>query len=240
MVDQRRQNFQALARALPSLDNLLALPRRRVDEAISNLGKAIDLNTMQKRRSFDLAVSRLTPVALRASLNDRQARIRQVEQVLKTAIARIKDHNSSKLDRMARMLQPVPQQLSQRIMQNGSQISQLQTRSDNAVKGLLRSKSQQVSAHDRMLQSLAYTNVLKRGFAVVRDQNNKPLTLAKDIASGQALNIQFTDDFVSVISQDGELTTRSEPDEALEMKTVKPAKKIKKPKPDPKDQGSLF
>lgn len=38
-MDNRRQTLRSLARALPSLDQLLALPRRRFDEAAAGLGR---------------------------------------------------------------------------------------------------------------------------------------------------------------------------------------------------------
>ena len=61
-IDRKRQALRGAARALPSPDQLLALPRRRFDEATSRLGRALTVATERKRARF-LAV-RLTPVML--------------------------------------------------------------------------------------------------------------------------------------------------------------------------------
>jgi len=45
-----------------------------------------------------------------------------------------------------------------------------------------------------LVEQLNYKQVLKRGFAVVRDENNKPLLRAKVIEKKQKINIEFYDD----------------------------------------------
>ena len=239
-VDQRRQNFIALSRGLPSLDNLLALPRRRIDEATSNLSKAIHLNTINKRRGFDLAVNRLTPIALLAALRDRNARVQQIGQRLSTSFERIGDRKKTSLERLDRTLQPVPQQIIKRIGQNRSQIDQYSARSDNAVKTLVERLSLQLQSQERVRQSLGYENVLKRGFALVRDEDGKPITLAGNVASGQAINIQFADGNINANAV-GEGPAGWPPSTTnIDTKPAKPIKKPAKPKAPSKDQGSLF
>lgn len=239
-IDQRRQNFIALSRGLPSLDNLLALPRRRIDEATSNLAKAIHLNTINKRRGFDLAVNRLTPIALLAALRDRHSRVQQIGQRLNTNFERISDRKRTSLERLDRTLQPVPQQILKRIGQNRSQIDQYSVRSDNAVKSLLGRLSQQLHAQERMRKSLGYKSVLKRGFALVRDGDNKPITLASGVSDGQALNIQFADGYVNANAAGEGISNDMSTNKVIEDKPAKLTKKVSKPKTPSKDQGSLF
>ncbi|WP_287289486.1 exodeoxyribonuclease VII large subunit, partial [Mesorhizobium sp.] len=47
--ERKRQAVRAAARALPSPDQLLALPRRRFDEATSRLGRALSVSVQRKR-----------------------------------------------------------------------------------------------------------------------------------------------------------------------------------------------
>jgi exodeoxyribonuclease VII large subunit len=61
-VDRRRTALRAAARALPSPDQLLALPRRRFDDATSRLGRALTVATQRKRAR--LSAARLTPAML--------------------------------------------------------------------------------------------------------------------------------------------------------------------------------
>ncbi len=43
------------------------------------------------------------------------------------------------------------------------------------------------------LELLSFENILKRGYVVVRDNNNKPVTQAKTLQNGQAISLQFKD-----------------------------------------------
>ena len=43
------------------------------------------------------------------------------------------------------------------------------------------------------LESLSYTNILKRGFAIVEDDNNKLIRSIKDIRKNSDININFKD-----------------------------------------------
>ncbi|MBK8455962.1 MAG: exodeoxyribonuclease VII large subunit [Phyllobacteriaceae bacterium] len=58
-LDKRRQALRAAARALPAPDQLLALPRRRFDEAAGRLGRALQSATAAKRQRFDGRAARL-------------------------------------------------------------------------------------------------------------------------------------------------------------------------------------
>src|SRR5690606_12326602 len=74
-MDNRRQGVRALARALPSLDQLLALPRRRFDEAATGLGRGLQMNTVNKRRAFERAAAHLRPDMLITRITERRQRV---------------------------------------------------------------------------------------------------------------------------------------------------------------------
>ena len=57
-------------------------------------------------------------------------------------------------------------------------------------------------AQDRMLQSLSYKNVLARGYAVIRDENDRPVSRAEGISQGQAIAIEFADGRVAAVAGD--------------------------------------
>jgi MoxR-like ATPase len=52
-----------------------------------------------------------------------------------------------------------------------------------------------------LLESLSFKKVLERGYTVVWDENDKPVTASKQLESGQKLNIEFKDGKAKVISQ---------------------------------------
>lgn len=238
IIEQRRQNFQALSRGIPSLDNLLALPRRRIDEASNLLGKAFELTIINKRRSLETPSGRLTPISLQASLQDRRARLMQNTRALVVNCERIKEQKTTQLARVNRAFSPVSQQIIQRIRQFRSQIEQSRSRIDGAMDRQILQGRQQFSAQDRILQSLAYTNVLNRGYAIVRDLNDKPITAAQAVTAQQNLSIKFSDGVINVVETGESPPPPSGP--APEVKTSQKSKKLVKSKEVPKDQGSLF
>src|SRR5690606_6857445 len=61
-MEHHRQSVRALVRALPSLDQLLALPRRRSDEAATDLGRGLERTTVVKRSSLKQQTTGLTLV----------------------------------------------------------------------------------------------------------------------------------------------------------------------------------
>lgn len=80
----------------------------------------------------------------------------------------------------------------------------------------------------RTLETLSYHGVLKRGFAVIRDDGGKTVVAAAGVSVGKALDIEFKDGHVPVmVKGDGG-----------ENKNQKP--RPKKAKTSGKDQGKLF
>ena len=66
---------------------------------------------------------------------------------------------------------------------------------------------------------------LRRGFAVIRDADDKPITTARQVTSGAPLNVEFADGRASVV--------------AVGETPAGPRKPGQKPKP-PRSQGDLF
>ncbi|HWV51887.1 exodeoxyribonuclease VII large subunit [Pseudorhodoplanes sp.] len=62
--EARRTELRAAARALPSLDNLLAVPRQRLDAAADRLPRALRANAQVHHRQFDRIAGRLSPQLL--------------------------------------------------------------------------------------------------------------------------------------------------------------------------------
>jgi exodeoxyribonuclease VII large subunit len=93
-----------------------------------------------------------------------------------------------------------------------------------------------VTGQDRVLQSLSYKNVLKRGYAVVRDPENRPLTRASDVSVGQFLEIEFADERINTIAcGDSPPASPPGPETARKKPTARAA-----PSGEPPKQGSLF
>jgi exodeoxyribonuclease VII large subunit len=64
---------------------------------------------------------------------------------------------------------------------------------DQAVASRFAVQRTKVASLGQLLSSLGYRQVLARGFALVRDADQKPVRLASEIAVGARLDIEFYD-----------------------------------------------
>lgn len=187
LMDFRRQTLAGLARGLPSLDQLLALPRRRFDEAGLRITRALELNTINKRRAFERSASGLSAT---------------------------------------------PQRLAMMVARDRDKVAVLSRRAAMAIDASLKTHRAAITGQERVLNSLSYRNVLARGFAVIRDQDNRPISRAAGVMSGAPVEIEFADGRVKAMTGEG-----GEPPET--PSAPKPKKKTK-PASKPPAQGSLF
>lgn len=229
-MDNRRQAVRALARALPSLDQLLALPRRRFDEAAAGLGRGLMMNTQNKRRIYERASAHLRPETVLTRIGERRQRLserllraeRIVERNLQRSTARVSSADAA--------LRTLPARLVGQIHRARDRITGLMGKADGALAADLRRLRGEVTAQDRILQSLSYRNVLKRGYALVRDEQGMPVKAAAGLSTRQAISLEFADGMIGAITTDG--GTPSSP--PVKKRTDKPARR------EPPKQGSLF
>jgi exodeoxyribonuclease VII large subunit len=73
--DARRNELRSAARALPDADEVLALPRQRLDHAAAALARALRANAQIHRVGFSRVGGRLSPHLLRGGLERRRERI---------------------------------------------------------------------------------------------------------------------------------------------------------------------
>src|SRR5690606_23786349 len=73
--DRKRDRLRALSRALPSADQLLALPRRRFDEAAGRISRALAVAV--ERKGSRLAKARLSPASLTRQVDHARQKLRR-------------------------------------------------------------------------------------------------------------------------------------------------------------------
>ncbi len=224
-TDLRRQALMSLARALPSLDALLALPRRRFDEAASGLGRGLELNTLNKRAVFDRAASRLRPDMLAARLADQRQKLAEATMRSDRVMDRMMDRNRARIAGAEAAFRTLPARLSLETGRLADRLANLAQRADAAVNDQILKSRRALTAQDRVLQSLSYKNVLNRGYAVIRDSEDAPVSHAHDLGSKQPVVIEFADGRVNAVT----LETGGAP---MKKRAPKAGGKI--------DQGSLF
>ncbi|MDO1580695.1 exodeoxyribonuclease VII large subunit [Rhizobium oryzicola] len=236
-MDNRRQSLRALVRALPSLDQLLALPRRRFDEAAAGLGRGLEKTAIAKRRSFERATAGLRLELLTNRLAERRRHIG--EQILRKerCLERKLLGERGRIAKADAALSALPARLEANIRRERQHVASLVRHADTAISHALSRSRAAIVAQDRVLQSLSYKNVLKRGYAVIRGEDDKPVTRAAEINLGQTLSIEFADGRVAATAGEGVDPPVTPPQAA----SAPPKKKVTKPvPPDGSQQGSLF
>lgn len=246
LVDRRRQAVRAAARALPVPDQLLALPRRRLDEASSRLERALSVCVAAKRAR--LTGARLSPAQLKRRADENRRNIARIGMALdrargraqqdKARLARLAGQRLS-LDPLRRRLadaRRTEDRLSARILRASETAfarhrDVLDTTGEDFARLAVQTvddRRTRLTQADRLLSSLSYQNVLGRGFAVVRGEDGTPLTSATELEHTRAVEIQFADGRAHATTGWGALPSPRK-------KTAKPSV----PQPE-KEQGQLF
>jgi exodeoxyribonuclease VII large subunit len=238
-MDQRRQAVRALLRALPSLDQLLALPRRRFDEAAAGLGRGLELNTLNKRRSFERMASQLRPDILSNRIAERRQQLNERMTRAERTIERMIDRSRARIDRADAVFATLPSRLEAQTGRARDRLGNLVRHADTAIRHQLTRARSELVAQERILQSLSYKNVLKRGYAVVRDEDDRPVSLAAALTAGAAISIEFADSRVGAVTSDGETTPSPTTPPVGTPPSKKRSTKAADPAAPPK-QGSLF
>ena len=238
-MDQRRQAVRALLRALPSLDQLLALPRRRFDEVAAGLGRGLELNTLNKRRAFERTASHLRPDVLSNRIVERRQMLSERMSRAERTVERMIDRARGRIGRADAVFATLPSRLAAQTGRARDHLGNLSRHADTAIRHQLARARGDLVAQERILQSLSYKNVLKRGYAVVRDEADRPVSLAAALATGVAISIEFADGRIGAVTGDNPVTPSPAPPPAdappQKKRTAKPADAA-----DPLKQGSLF
>lgn len=122
------------------------------------------------------------------------------------------------------LLMPVVQRRSQ-------EVGYLYNRLTKAIGTSQERAALRVGQATRLLNSYSYTNTLQRGYAVVRDDAGKLVTLSKKISDGQLHELEFADGRVNVVA--GNNGAKSKP-------TSKPKKSTTTSTARAINQGDLF
>ena len=173
--EARRTELRAAARALPSADELLALPRQRLDHAAERLPRALIANTQIDRVKFSRIAGRVEPRLLRVLVERRRERLDNVQRRLATAL---RSNRDARLTGIAR---------------DRERIHAFGERALRAIQNLIDNRDLRTERAGQLLTALSYRGVLERGFALVRDLDGNPLRRAAAVQAGQGLDIEFAD-----------------------------------------------
>jgi exodeoxyribonuclease VII large subunit len=198
--ERKRQAVLASARALPSPDMLLALPRRRFDEAVSRLERGLSSSVDVKRTRFINGASmRLHGDLLTRLIERKSVRMNEAHTRKFAALQSIVTRSSVRFNRNAPRISP--QALLQRISSERQALSRLMPRADRALSERLSRASERLGSVWRLAEGLSHRRILERGFALVRDGDGHMVRSRSAVSSGAHLTVSFADGSVGVIAE---------------------------------------
>ena len=208
--EARRSELQSAARALPDADEVLALPRQRLDHAAVGLRRALRANAHIHRVSFSRTAGRLSPHLLRTNVERRRERYAGVALRLRaSAAANLEAYRT-------------------RIARQRERVGALAGRAGRAMDNYFEARWARCERDAQLLAAFSYRSVLARGFALVRDKAGRPMRTAAGLALGAPIGIEFADGSVSARVEAVQTTPRQEPPRPRRRRDRSPG------------QGSLF
>ena len=228
-VESARERLKAYARSLPRLENLLALPRQRFDEAERRLARALSANTHAHGKRLAQIAPRLQVRLVAQRIDRDRQRLDRVQRAGLTALARSTSTRRTRFERTA--ARHTPHALVQRAARQRERIDNLSARLRQSLASRIVLDRRALDAQAQMLASLSYQSVLRRGFALVRDQDGRAVRSVTNLAHGDRIAVELVDgraaaSVTSVETASGDPADSPKP---------RPA-----PRTKPGDQGSLF
>jgi exodeoxyribonuclease VII large subunit len=189
-IERHRKELSLLARALPK--DILAQPRQQLDALAERLPRALRANAQLHHTQFSRVAGRLAPQLLRNQVERRRERYDSLNRRLSASLlANAQAHRSA-------------------IARNRDRLTACGNASRRAMLTLLDRHSARLERADRLLLAVSYREVLKRGFALVRDGEDRPLRAAESVARGMHLSIEFSDGRVNAVAE-GDAVPRPQP-----------------------------
>ncbi len=209
--EARRSELRSAARALPDADEVLALPRQRLDHAAAGLTRALRANAQIHHVHFSRIGGRLNQHLLRSNVERRRQRYTAVALQLRAGVAaNIQAYRT-------------------RTARQEERVGVFAERAGRAVRNLIATRRARCERDAQLLAAFSYRGVLARGFALVRDQAGRPLRTAAAIAAGMPIEIEFAD---------GRVGARA--DGAASADTASANSPKPRPRRGGEGQGSLF
>jgi exodeoxyribonuclease VII large subunit len=210
--EARRNAVRSAARALPDADEVLAVPRQRLDHAAARLARALRANAHIHRVSFSRIGGRLSAHLLRMQVERRRDRYAAAASRLRASVAaNVTAHRM-------------------RIAREGERVGALANRAGRAMDNLLDARWARCERDAQLLAAFSYRGVLARGFALVRDRAGRPLRNAATVSTGMQMDIEFTE---------GRVGARAEIVRASSAPRAEPPRRRRRRDDDP-GQGNLF
>jgi len=204
LLERRRADLRGLARALPTGDDVIAVPRQRLDRAGERLGgrmkAAMGERQLRLGRAANL-LARHSPQAEFARMGERCAGLAgRLARARPTLIPMRRAPLEALGKRLEAALRAQLNLQSQTLRARRERLAMVDARLRSAVLANRSRKAERLGALTQLFASLGYKSVLARGFALVRDHAGTPLRQATGIAPGMAISIEFADGRLAAVT----------------------------------------
>jgi len=229
LLDRRRGDLRALARALPQADALLSTPRQRQDRAAERLASAVRTFVGARRLALAEASRLLARHAPQAELQRVTGRLNTLKFRLEAAGRTLAERRRERLATLGARFDAA---FAGRIRLLGNELQGRRERAQNfyarldgAFRALVARRRERLVHAEKLLGAVGYEAVLQRGFALARDAEGGVIRSARQLGPGDTIKLHFADGKVAAtVDGDG---------------AQKPRATARKPLP-PGGQGSLF
>jgi exodeoxyribonuclease VII large subunit len=226
-----RSDLRALARALPGGEAIVAGPRQRLDRAGETLARRVR-GTIDQRtlRTAELA-RRLARHSPRAHLAGQRERLRGLEGRLARLRPLLIERPRRTMEAVGRVFVREAALLARRRDEQAAAVERFAARMVRAYDERLKRLRADLVSKEQLLGAMSYRGVLSRGFALVRDETQRPLWRAEEVRQAQRLEIEFADGKIGALAG-GRVGPPLTPPALLPRRRAKPDKD--------EGQGSLF
>src|SRR5271163_1440678 len=227
-----RADLRAASRALPGGDALIAQPRQRLDRAAETLTARVRSGVDQRALRAAGLARRLARHSPRALLAGQRERVRGLIGRLARLGPTLIERPRRAADAAGRAFARETAALARRRGERSEALARLAARMARAYDERLQSRRAELVSAWQLLGAMSYRGVLSRGFALVRDETERPLRRATEVRQTQRLEIEFADGKVGAIAG-GRVGPAMTPPALLPRRRTKPDK-------DAEGQGTLF
>jgi exodeoxyribonuclease VII large subunit len=203
-LEARRTELRSAARALPSAETLLAVPRQKLDQLAERLPRALTANAHIHHAQYLRTAGRLTVQTLRQRIARERGHIDTIIARARHCVGVLRERRAERFigtaARLSAALRANVEAHRIRIARGRERADALIGRARRAARHLIERRAATLDRAGQVLAALSYHGVLARGFALVRDPVGKPLRLAASVQTGLRLDIEFADGHVPAVA----------------------------------------
>ena len=197
LFERHRADLRGLVRLLPSGEDVVAIPRQKLDRAGERLHEKLESSLRQAHLRLNRAsglLAKHSPQAEFARMSERctglSGRLARLRPALTAQAAQKLDGLSNRLMAARRAQLSLHQQswIARR-----ERLLSIEGRLQHALRSSTQRRQERLTSLAQLFESLSYKAVLSRGYAIVRNGQDEPVRSVAALNRGEPVSIQFAD-----------------------------------------------